>query len=53
MQLKAASEIKTLEEGRQISLDSYKVINYNHKEKDIWDDSYNRYLEILNEARER
>jgi len=47
MQLYANSEINSLEEGRKISLDSSEVIYYEPRDKDKWDEAYNRYLKIL------
>jgi len=47
MQLKASGEIKTLDEGRKISMRSSEVINYEPENKDIWDEEYSRYLKIL------
>ena len=47
MQLKGTGEIKSLEEGRKISLFSSKVIIYEPKDKNRWDEAYSRYLKIL------
>ena len=47
MQLKAAGEIKNLEEGRQISLNSSKVENYIPQDTQDWDEKYQAYLKIL------
>ena len=47
MQLKAAGEIKNLEEGRKISLNSSEMIYYEPEEKEKWADAYSRYLELL------
>ncbi|MBA7690994.1 L-Rhamnulokinase [subsurface metagenome] len=47
MQLKASGEIRTLDEGRKISAKSSEVINYEPKDKNIWNESYNRYLKLL------
>jgi rhamnulokinase len=46
MQLKASGEIKTLDEGRAISLNSSFIYNYEPKDKNRWDEEYNRYLKI-------
>jgi len=46
MQLKGTGEIKSLEEGRKVSVASSKVINYEPKDKDRWDEAYSRYLKI-------
>jgi len=46
-QLIAAGEIKNLKEGRQISLDSSKVINYFPKDTSLWDEAFQRYINIL------
>ena len=47
MQLKAAGEIKNLEEGRKISLDSSEVIHYEPKDKNLWDVAYNRFIKLV------
>lgn len=47
MQLKAAGEIKNIEEGRQISLNSSKVENYIPKNTGNWDEKYQKYLKVL------
>jgi len=47
MQLKGTGEIKTLEEGRKISLASSKVTSYQPKDKNRWDEAYSRYLKML------
>lgn len=51
MQLKAAREIKTLSEGRQISFNSSNIVHYepDSKQKDIWDEAYYKYLKVLKE----
>jgi len=47
MQLKAAGEIKNLDEGRQISLNSSKVESYTPQNTQDWDEKYQAYLKIL------
>ncbi|MCL5070145.1 MAG: rhamnulokinase [Actinobacteria bacterium] len=49
MQLKAAGEIGSLEEGRELSLNSSTVIYYepDKKNKDKWDEAFNNYIKIL------
>ncbi|MBM3705048.1 MAG: rhamnulokinase [Actinobacteria bacterium] len=47
MQLKAAGEIKSLDEGRQISLNSSQVKNYNPENASYWDYLYERYLKVI------
>ncbi|MBA7509812.1 L-Rhamnulokinase [subsurface metagenome] len=47
MQLKASGEIKTLGEGRAISLNSSIVSNYKPENRDRWDEEYSKYLKIL------
>ncbi|MBC8387797.1 MAG: rhamnulokinase [Actinobacteria bacterium] len=47
MQLKAAGEIKNLEEGRKISLDSSKIIHYEPKDKSLWDGAYSRFIKLV------
>ena len=47
MQLKASGEIKNLDEGRKISLNSSEVTNYKLKDGDRWSEEYSRYLKIL------
>jgi sugar (pentulose or hexulose) kinase len=47
MQLKASGEIKNLDEGRKISLNSSEVTNYKPKDGDRWSEEYSRYLKIL------
>lgn len=48
VQLKAAGEIKTLEEGRKISLNSSILSYYEPENKSRWDEEYGRYLKICN-----
>jgi len=48
VQLKAAGEIKTLEEGRKISLNSSVLSYYKPENKSRWDEEYSRYLKICN-----
>ena len=47
MQLKASGEIKTLNEGRAISLNSSIVSNYKPEDRGRWDEEYSRYLKIF------
>jgi sugar (pentulose or hexulose) kinase len=47
MQLKASGEIKTLDEGREISLNSSEIIDYEPEDKNRWTEEYSRYLKIL------
>ena len=47
MQLKGTGEISNLSEGRQISSNSSKIIDYEPKNKKVWGDAYERYLTIL------
>ncbi len=47
MQLKASGEIKTLDEGRKISLNSSKVTDYKPEDWNRWGEEYSRYLKIL------
>ena len=47
MQLKAAGEIKNLEEGRQISHNSSIIKNYTPVNKNLWDDLYLKFLKVL------
>ena len=47
MQLKAAGEIKTLSEGRKLSLNSSKIKYYKPQRKTYWEDAYSNYLKIL------
>jgi len=47
MQLKVSGEIKTLGEGRAISLNSSIVSNYKPENRDRWDEEYSKYLKIL------
>jgi len=44
MQLKASGEIKNLDEGRNISLNSSTVSSYEPKDIDRWDEEYRKYL---------
>jgi len=44
MQLKASGEIKNLDEGRKISLNSSVVSSYGPKDIDRWDEEYSKYL---------
>lgn len=47
MQLKSTGEIKTLNEGRNIVVDSSEMIIYEPEEKERWNEEYSRYLKIL------
>ena len=47
MQLKAAGEIKTLEEGRQICLDSSVIKHYRPVNTGLWDDKYSKFMELF------
>jgi len=47
MQLKASGEIKTLDEGRKISLNSSEVTDYKSEDGHRWIEEYSRYLKIL------
>ena len=50
MQLKAMGEIDSLDEGREISLNSSIVSYYKPKNKDKWDDKYPKFLELINDS---
>ncbi|MBU4293205.1 MAG: rhamnulokinase [Actinobacteria bacterium] len=47
MQLKAAGEINSLDEGRQISQNSSEVDYFTPEDSQAWDIAYERYLKIL------
>jgi sugar (pentulose or hexulose) kinase len=47
MQLKATGEIKSLEEGRQLSLNSSEIFYYEPKNKNKWDYKYKDYLKVI------
>ncbi|MCL4418336.1 MAG: FGGY-family carbohydrate kinase [Actinobacteria bacterium] len=47
MQLKAAGEINSLEEGRKISQNSSEVDYFTPEDSRSWDAAYERYLEII------
>ncbi len=47
IQLRGTGEIKTLEEGRQISLASSNVVGYEPNEEDKWDEAYDKYLRLF------
>ncbi len=47
MQLKAEGEIKSLKEGRQISLGSSEVFRYQPENTGQWDEAFERYLKII------
>jgi len=51
MQLKAAGEISSLIEGRQISYNSSRVEYFTPENKELWDVAYERYLRILDLAK--
>ena len=44
MQLKASGEIRNLDEGREISLNSSAVSSYEPKDVERWDEEYSKYL---------
>ncbi|MHB8279942.1 MAG: rhamnulokinase [Candidatus Humimicrobiaceae bacterium] len=47
LQLKATGEIKNIKEGRQIALDSSKVLEYNPQNTELWDEAFQRYKKII------
>ena len=47
MQLKGTGEISNLAEGRIISANSFKIEQYDPVDIKIWDDAYDRYLNIF------
>jgi len=47
MQLKAEGEIKTLEEGRQICLDSAETFEYRPEDIQQWNEAFERFLKII------
>jgi len=47
MQLKAAGEINSLDEGRQISQNSSEVDYFTPEDNQAWDAAYERYLKII------
>lgn len=50
MQLKAEGEIKTLREGREISLRSSAVSYHEPGDRRYWDEAYEKYLKLLDRA---
>ena len=48
MQLIASGEIKSISEGRRLSLDSFRLKYYTCKNKEIWDAAYEKFLKIIN-----
>jgi len=48
MQLMADNEIKSIEEGRLLSLNSTKLIKYEPSDCDLWGNKYKEYLNIFN-----
>jgi len=48
MQLMADNEIKSIEEGRQLSFNSSKLIVYEPSDCDLWENKYKEYLNIFN-----
>jgi rhamnulokinase len=47
MQLIGSKEIKNLKEGREISKNSCKVINYLPEEKSLWDEAYLKFKKLI------
>lgn len=47
MQLKHDGEITTLEQGREISLQSSEVVRYEPRTKGPWDDAFGKYLAVM------
>jgi len=48
MQLKASNEIKDLQEGREISKNSFNVVSYLPQEKNAWDEAFLRFKKLIN-----
>lgn len=47
MQLKGTGEIKNLKEGREIARRSAEITGYEPKDSEVWEDAYQRYLQLL------
>ncbi|MFC2159992.1 FGGY-family carbohydrate kinase, partial [Actinomycetota bacterium] len=47
MQLKAGNDISDLSEGREIIKRSFKVVQYSPKEKVYWEESFNKFKELI------
>jgi rhamnulokinase len=47
MQLKCMKEISTLEQGREISLRSSKVVRYEPRSRTMWDEAIGKYRELF------
>ena len=47
MQLKADREVESLKEGREISLRSSKIDQYEPGDKKYWDSAYEKYIRLL------
>ena len=47
MQLKGTNEIDNLEEGRIISSNSFKVVEYSPQDQERWSEAYMKYKELL------
>jgi sugar (pentulose or hexulose) kinase len=47
MQLKGTSEISSLDEGRQIVMNSSDLNCYEPQDVDVWDEAYRRYLSVI------
>ena len=50
MQLKGSGEIRNLQEGRQIVLNSSDIEYYEPEDQDKWNNGYLKYLRLLNQS---
>jgi rhamnulokinase len=50
MQLKGTGEIGSLQEGRQVVLNSSMIKQFEPRDEDAWNEAYSRYLKLVHSS---